>query len=253
MKYILGPSGKQKELDFSLIPFRNQGLTVNGILGGYKKLGVLFSGGLDSTIVVCLLLNELKNRNQLDTIDLTCFTVCKTSGSTYYADRLIPLLESTYQKKLGHLSNLDNSAINITPTPLYMDTLLNVRNKHKDVLFFTGLMSYPDKTEKSFKYVESISSFSNVLLRQKQVIQPLYELYKYHVIDLYYKLNVEHLIPYTHTCTKQSIGTCNMCTGCEERNWAFEILGKTDPNPVMPDIIDLSNNGDWKYSAGKVC
>lgn len=252
MKYILGPTGKQKELDFTLIPFRNQGLTISGMLGGYKKLGVLFSGGLDSTIVVCLLLNELKNRNQLDSIDITCFTVCKTSGSTYYANRMIDQLEKTYSKKLDHVSNLDNPAINITPTPLYLDTLLNLRNQYNDVLFFTGLMSYPNKTEKKFVYTESMSNLPNDLLTTNRVVQPLRHLYKYHVVDLYYKLNVEHLIPYTHTCTKQSIGTCDMCTGCEERNWAFEVLGKTDPTPIMPEISDLSNNGDWKYSAGKV-
>lgn len=251
MKYILGPAGKQKELDFSLIPFRNQGLTVNGVLGGYKKLGVLFSGGLDSTIVVCLLLNELKNIGQLDNIDVICYTVCKTSGSTYYANRMIAQLEKTFLKKLDHVSNLDNPAINITPTPLHMDTLLNLRNQYKDALFFTGLMSYPDISEKIFVHTESMSNIPNRLLREHRVVQPFCHLYKYHVIDLYYKLHVEHLIPYTHTCTKQSIGTCNICTGCEERSWAFEVLGKTDPEPIMPDISDLSNNGDWKYSAGK--
>jgi hypothetical protein len=247
MKYILGPVGKQKELDFSLIQFRDKGLTVNGMLGGYKKFGVYFSGGLDSTITLCLLIKELKEKQKVDESSVTCYTVCKTSGSTYYANRMLGKVQEMFNVKINHITNLENPAINLTPTPLAFHTIVDLVSQYKDTLFFTGLLSYPNKSEKDFVYKESMSNLPDSGLPNNRVVQPLWNLYKYHVVDLYYQMNVESLIPYTHTCTKQSIGTCNMCTGCEERQWAFDVLGKQDPEPIMPDIDDLSNNGTWKF------
>lgn len=252
MKYTLGPFGKQKELDFSLYPFANKGFTVNGILGGFKKFGILFSGGLDSTIVVCLLLRELEKIKKLEEVDITCFTFCKTSGSTYYADRMIKQIEKAFSKKIIHISNLENAFIHMTPTPLVFDSIVNLRDTYKDMLFFTGFTSYPDENEKVFEDTYK-NNIPDSKLRASRVIQPLRELYKYHVVDLYYKLDVANLIPYTHTCTTQSIGTCNKCLGCLEREWAFDVLGKVDPKPFMPDSLEWSSDGNYKYSAGKVC
>jgi len=247
MKYTLGPIGKQKELDFHLIPFRNKGLTVPGILGGYTKLGVYFSGGLDSTITLCLILDELRKSRKIEEVSVTCFTVVKTSGSTYYASRMLEKVRKVFDCDINHITNLDNPDIDKTPTPLSFSTIAELVGQYKDTLFFTGLMSYPDSKEKDFVYKESMSNIPNIGLRNYKVVQPLTHLYKYHVVDLYYQMNLDSLIPYTHTCTKQSIGTCNMCTGCEERQWAFDVLSKTDPEPIMPDIEDLSNNGSWKF------
>jgi len=59
---------------------------------------------------------------------------------------------------------------------------------------------------------------------------PFLHLYKYHIIDLYYRLGVESLIDVTHSCTAIPEGHCRDCMWCYERIWAFAQLDKTDPS-----------------------
>ena len=54
-------------------------------------------------------------------------------------------------------------------------------------------------------------------------------LYKYHVIDLYYRLDAEELINVTHSCTATKEGHCYDCMWCHERQWAFKQLNLVDP------------------------
>ena len=58
---------------------------------------------------------------------------------------------------------------------------------------------------------------------------PFLHLYKYHLIDLYYRFGVEELLIPTHSCTTRTAGRCNKCNWCWERAWAFEQLERTDP------------------------
>ena len=58
---------------------------------------------------------------------------------------------------------------------------------------------------------------------------PFLPLYKYHIIDLFYKLQAEELIKPTHSCTANTVGRCNKCMWCKEREWGFNQLGLTDP------------------------
>ena len=58
---------------------------------------------------------------------------------------------------------------------------------------------------------------------------PFLHLYKYHLIDLYYRFDVEELLIPTHSCTTLTAGRCNDCNWCWERAWAFEQLERTDP------------------------
>jgi 7-cyano-7-deazaguanine synthase in queuosine biosynthesis len=58
---------------------------------------------------------------------------------------------------------------------------------------------------------------------------PFLHLYKYHVIDLFYRLSAESLIDVTHSCTATTEGSCNDCMWCHERAWGFKQLDLTDP------------------------
>lgn len=58
---------------------------------------------------------------------------------------------------------------------------------------------------------------------------PFLHLYKYHIIDLFYKLQAEELIKPTHSCTSNTVGRCGKCMWCKEREWGFNQLGLKDP------------------------
>jgi 7-cyano-7-deazaguanine synthase in queuosine biosynthesis len=57
---------------------------------------------------------------------------------------------------------------------------------------------------------------------------PFLFLHKPQMIDIFYKLAVEDIIPYCHSCVLQEIKKCGVCYSCEERAWGFEMLGKQD-------------------------
>ena len=49
------------------------------------------------------------------------------------------------------------------------------------------------------------------------------------MLDIFFKLNVEHIINYCHSCVIQEEGQCGKCYSCEERAWGFKMLDKQDP------------------------
>jgi hypothetical protein len=58
---------------------------------------------------------------------------------------------------------------------------------------------------------------------------PFLHLYKYHIVDLFYRLDAESLIDVTHSCTATKEGHCHDCMWCHEREWGFKQLDLTDP------------------------
>jgi 7-cyano-7-deazaguanine synthase in queuosine biosynthesis len=63
---------------------------------------------------------------------------------------------------------------------------------------------------------------------------PLARLNKSHIVDLIVQLKLEYLFYITHSCSyhKYQIGRCKVCNGCNERSWAFEQLGISDPGLI---------------------
>jgi 7-cyano-7-deazaguanine synthase in queuosine biosynthesis len=61
---------------------------------------------------------------------------------------------------------------------------------------------------------------------------PFQHLEKSHVVDIYYKLGLEYLLTYTHSCDHNEHTHCWNCNGCNERIWAFSQLNKKDPKRI---------------------
>jgi len=65
---------------------------------------------------------------------------------------------------------------------------------------------------------------------------PFLHLYKYHIVDLFYRFDAEELIEVTHSCTATKEGHCYDCMWCHERQWAFKQLNLVDPLLKQPEI-----------------
>lgn len=63
----------------------------------------------------------------------------------------------------------------------------------------------------------------------KRVIMPFFDMLKDKTIEQYIKHDVLELLSMTHSCTEISVGRCNECYFCQERKWACDQLGITDP------------------------
>ena len=82
---------------------------------------------------------------------------------------------------------------------------------------FTGFNDQHSRGERPWRVISDV------------VRTPFLPLYKYHIIDLFYKLQAEELIEPTHSCTANTVGRCGKCMWCKEREWGFNQLGLTDP------------------------
>lgn len=60
-------------------------------------------------------------------------------------------------------------------------------------------------------------------------ILPFSDVFKTHIVDLYFQLGITELLEFTHSCAERQVGKCHLCWWCSERQWAFRELNKIDP------------------------
>lgn len=243
MKLVLGPSSLTTTLDFTI--FQNIGnikLTA-GRIGHFDKIGLCFSGGLDSTALLCLILSELKRIDLLDVIPVTCFTVLKNDGVTYYADRILRKVEERFECDIEHINNIENPFVNILPSLFNDGVMLNIVNMKKNMIFYTAL-NLPPVTLVSFNH-SSPAAFDENFSKKHHIVAPFRNMHKPQILDILYKLNCEDLIQFTHSCVMQPTGKCDNCFSCEERSWGFGELNKIDPGTLSVDIPDITFNNTW--------
>jgi len=235
MHLILGPDRLTTELNFE-IPVVN--LRNNKI----NRVGVFVSGGIDSAILLCLVILELKATNRLDSTEITAFTVIKNEGSTYYAQRVIDKISNLFGISITHINNLLNDTEAIgrvgekTIRKVYNDT-------YDDTILYMAVNQMAPDDVRTFSQTLKIKYQKNNIFQS-----PFLSLHKPQILDIYYKLGCKNIIQYTHSCTVQSIGSCNNCYSCKEREWGFTALGKEVIPTLDPDVEDISFGGTWQYS-----
>lgn len=190
-----------------------------------KTYGILISGGLDSAMMLHLMLLDAQQKNFTPKIVPYCIN--KNDGSTnfvkpildyfskrfnttfpepkYYGDPNTPhaimsRLAITEMKKSGE--NFDYLYIGINQNPPDIDC---------DSIWGPG--NYPNRTKSS---------------EVDWIVLPFVHLYKHHVLDLMFEHNLEEIFNISHSCTDRNVGRCNKCFQCTERMWAFRKLGRID-------------------------
>lgn len=182
---------------------------------GNKKYGILLSGGIDSAILLYLILKQ--NRN----LRIQPFTIPKYDGSIRYALDVIHYMNNKFNIRIPDTIPVGNPDVHhtIQSKTAYFDII--VHYPEIDYIFMgtnqnppeilPGLA--PDRVKKSL--VEPL-------------ILPFIDLYKTDILNLMYENNIEYLSEITHTCTEQLVGRCNICWQCNERKWSFDKIGKID-------------------------
>lgn len=184
-----------------------------------KKIGIMHSGGLDSTILLALFLKYFP------TVDFTIFTANKVGAPTFSAN----ILRLLGIEKNHVIVDVPQGTYHARVVPNIMKNQLDLGNVD---YFLTAVNSAPpDGTFNSNGFAAPDRKSPTDIPRSK-CFAPFHPLLKYHILDLCFREGFEHLIPFTHTCTEQDDGYCGICWFCNERKWAFEMLGK-EPNLGM--------------------
>lgn len=176
--------------------------------------GIMLSGGLDSAVMMALII-------MAGTTNIQTFTIDKSDGSHTNASRVIHHFNTKFGLSIPstilvgdptvHHSIQGATAVKDIIANHSVGLLFNALNRNPPEL--NNLPSAPKRTTKS--PIEMLKL-------------PFVDLYKTHIVDLMYQIGHEDLVDITHSCTEQSVGRCNMCWQCLERKWAFNELNKVD-------------------------
>jgi 7-cyano-7-deazaguanine synthase in queuosine biosynthesis len=212
MKITIGPKHLEREFAFTIPEVDN--------------IGIFMSGGLDSSAMLSLILKELDQTDRLKTVSLTAFTVEKPTGETMYATRILKQFEDHFQVSILHVNNIPNTEEAIRQGRMDSNVVAETCKQFNGQIYLSG-NNMPSPDIKTFKGGLGFTYKQNPLYEQ-----PFLNLLKPHMTDILYKLGTDFIIPYTHSCSRQLRGKCNLCYSCEERSWGFEELELEDPETI---------------------
>ena len=198
-----------------MITSRLDNTQINITLPLINKYGFLLSGGLDSAVLLYLLLTNNPG------INIQIFSIMKTDGSHKCLTDIIEFM----RLKTG---------VNLTP-PIFVGD----PTAHHDIQGRTAIVEIEEKYDIDFIIFGSNSnppesvSLPGVYPRRARgnhpkVLVPFKPLFKTHIVDLVFEYRLEDLLDITHTCTEYTDSRCNMCFQCSERAWAFKELNRID-------------------------
>ena len=180
-----------------------------------KKYGIMLSGGLDSAVLLGLILKHYPK------INIIPFTIPKHDGAKLYASDIVSHLNSKYGTTV--------------PSPIYVGdpnvyhrqqsttAVIEIFNKHFPDFLFNALNRIPDE----------LANLNGAPQRDKEsanpkIILPFAHMLKTEILELMYANDLEDLVELTHSCTERQMTRCGQCWQCTERAWAFAQLNKLD-------------------------
>ena len=192
MNLILGPDNLSIEFDFS---FEEANIKLQK---KYNNIGLYFSGGIDSTALLLVIINELIKTEKIK--------------NKFNVD-----IEHT-----NHIPNYKNLEYDLA-TPL----LTRLYLENKNTLFFTGINKMP--SEDLVKFKNKLNLHYGYFKDRGLYYSPFLYMNKAQILDIFYKFDCSDILEYTYSCTSHPNIPCGDCYSCEERAWGFEMLHKIDP------------------------
>jgi len=199
-----------------------------------RSIGIMLSSGADSAILLYLMCLELIQTGRSTDKIKYIFTVPKTDGAELHSAGIVDWINEKLDinlpqpiifgaenvQDLHHSLQISRSvrAVFDTYDPTFSDLFVFLADQRaipQPWPFESAIAKEPFRVSEN-PYPEIISL-------------PFNHLYKTHTIDLHFMFNTERLLELSHSCTTNTVGRCNICYHCNERQWAFDQLNKIDP------------------------
>lgn len=192
------------------------------------KIGLFMSGGIDSATLLGMIITELKSTNR--NIPITAYTTYKHTREQDYTPRLIKLISKHFDTNIEHVNNLPNREEYLKEGVADPQNMFDVYNSHNGNI--TIYAANNNQAEETFEIFEHRTL---KYTQQPNICSPFLNSKKTQIVDIMYQINLDFLLPYTHSCARWPVGNCNDCYNCEERSWAFKVLGKENPDTIPLD------------------
>jgi len=190
------------------LPGREQAVVFD-IPDSAKRVGLMFSGGVDSTLVLSVLAQIQREAE----FDLTAFTVENKNDSESYARSILQLPEF---KNVRHVANVPNDA---DFTGVIDRGIYNVLIRDDVDVLFTGVTSNPPHLMEQGPFRRG----QEILDKYSKLRCPFMFLTKDIVLRMYMQhchIDWRELYKKTHSCTQLPVGECGACFQCVEKKWA---------------------------------
>ena len=207
-----------------------------------KKIGVVVSGGFDSSVLWHMIYGECLKRGQ----ECIPFTVPKVDGALTYATRMLEWSCEFYGTKRLHPWVINSDGVDWNRAEPYQggevqQQLLGgmkevILNGYADVIF-TGVNDYPPNYENLCSYhtpgPRGLARDSDYVHEGTPIreiyLQPMADLTKDQIVLLARELGVlNDICRLSHSCVELIRGRCGHCFWCKEREWGFKEVGETD-------------------------
>lgn len=216
MKFNLGVAPFDHEFEFTIPDVEN--------------VGLFLSGGLDSSALLCLIIEELNHTGRSD-LPIHIWT-CNKPPDPVNGARMVRTIAEDYDRELIYHDNYDVPEQFIARGIIDISAVRDAYEKFDSIIMYMAGNNSWEKTKWA-----SLIDLQDLKLPWRypelpHITYPFLNLLKMHMIEIYYKLGKEHLMQYTYSCSRQLHPACGKCYSCREAQMGFDMLGKTRPEYV---------------------
>jgi hypothetical protein len=201
-------------------------MLLNPELSPNLRYGIMLSGGLDSAVLFYLILADAKSKNI--ELNIQPFTIPKTDGSYLYVEDILNYFGDQFNTSIPQAIHVGDPSVHHTlQSKTAVIEILEIF-PHIDQIYFATNQN-PTHSFDYSKYPPG--GFPNRVKRSEhpKIQMPFIDMYKDEILKFVFDNKQEELLFLTHTCTERKTGRCGQCFQCNERQWAFDQLGKIDP------------------------
>ena len=191
-----------------------------------KDIGLLLSGGLDSSVVLHLLNQVNKNSHYY------IFTMNKEDDSVDHVTELLryhKFNSNTYERITIDLSEYGTAKESRGAWDFIKENYWD-----KIDVLYNGNTGPPPRESNFFVSFERQPQYfyrsksKEASKKYKKFKMPFIEFDKRHTVWMANYFALQNIIKYSHTCTAWAQGSCGECWQCLERQWGFKSHGLTD-------------------------
>lgn len=177
----------------------------------HKKIGILISGGIDSTILYYIL-----SINKFEHQSIHLFSMLPQKSKF-----------DIFKHRISNITEFISKKTNVLSDVTYFSKIIILR-KAVDLILqsgmdcvYTGCNKVPDIQFPIKNIIPGDSPpFRGPALNENH-IRPFIDIEKPEIIKLYYKYNIQELMTLTHSCGFSLIQECGECFFCLEKKWGI--------------------------------
>ena len=177
-----------------------------------NDIALLFSGGVDSTLLFYLISIEINKRYPDKT--LTLYIIDRYNNPCNKANKVF--------EKIVNKTNLFVNLHQLSIPSVYQQYEISVASKiisMRHSVVICGFNKYPRDETIRPNHIVNIKDSEKVKF-------PFAHIEKDKIVQEFFNLGIDDILPVTHSCGLNRPIPCGTCFNCRERRWAYNLLRK---------------------------